>query len=212
MSGTLGHYSIEEENSTIQPLQKAHDEVLRFFDSIYPTSIPLQNTIRELSTIIHMPRRSRLGDIGEVHKDIYFVLQGSIRTYYLDKEGKDVTSWLLFEGDLGISVYSFYKQQPSFEAMETLEDSVLLHLSHSNLIRLYSEHLEFNFIGRTLTEQYYIRSEAKANNLRMLTATERYRKLMAEYPFVFQRVALRYIASYLGITQSTLSRIRGRNN
>jgi CRP-like cAMP-binding protein len=151
-----------------------------------------------------------LADIGHIHKNIYFILEGAVRTFYRDRNSDDITSWLLFEGDLAISVSSFYNQSPSFEAMEALEDSWVVVLSYESLMNLYQKHMEFNYIGRSLTEAYYIKSEEKANTLRMLSAQERYEQLVKLYPFILKRVPLRYIASYLGITQSTLSRVRSK--
>lgn len=76
------------------------------------------------------------------------------------------------------------------------------------LDQLYQHYIEFNFIGRKLTEQYYIKNEAQANNLRMLNARQRYDQLLESNPELISRVPLGYIASYLGITQATLSRVR----
>lgn len=185
-------------------------QIIDFFDRIYPTTLELQSEIMSSTKVVSYPKRALLADIGQIHKNIYFILAGAIRTYYLDRDHEDITSWLLFEGDLAISVYSFYNQAPSFEAMEALEDTRALVLSYDTLMQLYKKHLEFNFIGRTLTESYYIKSEEKANTLRMLSAKERYEQLVSLYPTILRRVPLRYIASYLGITQSTLSRIRGQ--
>ncbi|MDR2281680.1 MAG: Crp/Fnr family transcriptional regulator [Sphingobacterium sp.] len=188
----------------------AYQQVIEFFDTIYPTTAELQSDIRLCSKVVKYPKRAVLADIGQIHKSIYFILKGSIRTYYRDKNQEDITSWLLFEGDLAISIYSFYNQAASFEAMEALEDTWVLVLSYDNLMNLYLKHMEFNYIGRRLTEAYYIKSEDKVNALRMLTAKERYDHFLRRYPTVLQKVPLRYVASYLGITQSTLSRVRGQ--
>lgn len=191
-------------------LNNDHQQIIDFFDRIYPITAELRSEIIACSKFVSYPKRTLLADIGQIHKNIYFILEGAIRTYYVDRNDDDITSWLLFEGDLAISVYSFYNQVPSFEAMETLTDTRTLVLSYDTLMRLYNKYMEFNFIGRTLTEAYYIKSEEKANALRMLTARERYEQLVSFYPMILRRVPLRYIASYLGITQSTLSRIRGQ--
>ena len=185
--------------------------VIRLFESIHPLTEEIKTCIAESSDIITIKKKNKLLDIGDTCKYIYFVYKGSLRSYYLDQEGKDNTSWFLFENELAISVYSFFTQKPSFEALETLEDCVLLSLSFSKLQQLYQQSPEFNYIGRILTEQYYIRSEAKANALRMLSAKERYRQLLTQYPHIIQRVPLGHIASYLGITQHTLSRIRSKD-
>ncbi|HWL00376.1 MAG TPA: Crp/Fnr family transcriptional regulator [Parapedobacter sp.] len=195
-------------DTSINALQQAHNEVLALFSDIYPVSEELASTIRQHSRLVFVPRRTSLLHLGEVCKSVHFIISGAVRTYYIDKEGNETTSWLLFEGDLAISVYSFFGQRPSFEAMETLEDCSLLILTHEKLSALYRQFPEFNYIGRTLTEQYYIRSEAKANALRKLSAKERYLELLANRPHIVNRVSLGHIASFLGITSSTLSRIR----
>ncbi|WGQ13808.1 Crp/Fnr family transcriptional regulator [Sphingobacterium faecium] len=189
-------------------LDQAQAQILHIFNSIYPMSEALEKSIRQHSKLTTFRKKSHLLQFNEVNKSIYFILQGCVRTYYLNDEGEEHTSWLLTEGELAISVYSFYSQQKSFEAIEALEDCVTLELTHTALSHLYQQHLEFNVIGRYLTEQYYIESESKANALRMLSAKERYHELILRKPQILRRVPLGYIASYLGITQSTLSRIR----
>ncbi len=189
-------------------LTNAHDVILSLFGGIHPLSPGLADAIKQHSEIAQFKKKEHLLQLNETSKSIYFIVQGAIRTYYVDKDGNDITSWLLFEGDLAISVYSFFSQRPSFEAMEALEDCVLLALSYEKLSLLYRQFMEFNYIGRYLTEQYYIRSEAKANALRMLSAKERYLDLLDKHPEIIRRVSLGHIASFLGITQPTLSRIR----
>ncbi|WP_353195564.1 Crp/Fnr family transcriptional regulator [Parapedobacter defluvii] len=186
----------------------AHERIVALLNSIQPISAGLSESIRQHSKVVTTGKKVQLLHIGETCRSIYFILQGGVRTYYIDKEGNDITSWLLFEGELAISVYSFFSQRPSFEAIETIERCTLLALTHEKLSLLYRQHPEFNFIARHLTEQYYIRSEAKANALRMLSAKERYLDLLQNRPQLLTRVPLGYIASYLGVNQSTLSRIR----
>lgn len=191
-------------------LDQAHEQILHIFNSIYPMSEELENGIRQHTKITTFNKKAHLLEFNEINKSIYFILKGCLRIYYLNDEGEEHTSWLLTEGELAISVYSFYSQKKSFEAIEALEDCVTLELTYPALCVLYQQHLELNFIGRYLTEQYYIRSESKANSLRMLSAKERYNELVLRKSHILKRVSLGYIASYLGITQSTLSRIRSK--
>jgi len=191
-----------------QKLSSAQQAVIKLFEGIYPLSNSLQTEIRENSHLLDIPQKTKILNIGEVQKSIYFIIEGAVRTYYIDKKGNQNTSWLLFEQELAISVFSFFSQKPSFEILETLEASSLLVMSHSTLQKLYREYVEFNVIGRVITEKYYIRSEEKANELRMLSARERYASMMKNERNILPRVPLGIIASYLGMTQSTLSRIR----
>lgn len=182
--------------------------LLSVFNSIYPLSDDLKNAIVKESEIIQVKKKTRLLNAGEKSNTIYFINSGAARVFYLDQEGTEITSWFLFENELLISVYSFFTGLPGFEYLETLEDCTLVTLKREKLNKLYEQYLEFNFIGRKLTEYYYIRNEKQANDLRMLTAKQRYEQLITNNPKLLNRVSLGHIASYLGISQETLSRIR----
>ncbi len=190
----------------------AKEAVLNFFQDIHFMSPALRSEMISRTYLQKVKKRHILLNINEVQKSIYFIIKGAVRSYYIDSSGSDRTSWLLFEGDLAISVFSFFSQKRSFEVLETLEESVLLVLNHNDLIHLYRSFPEFNYIGRVLTENYYIKSEEKANELRMLSATERYHRLLTKHPNIIARIPLGIISSYLGITQSTLSRIRAKKS
>ena len=114
------------------------------------------------------------------------------------------------ESDFIISIVSFYTRQPAQEYIELLEDGLLWSLSFDQLQRLYQQYPEFNTVGRLLTEQYYILSEQRTINLRMQSAGERYQQLLADFPAIFQRVPLKYIASHLGLSPETVSRLRAK--
>lgn len=184
------------------------EQLFKVFNQIYPVSDELKTAIIQNSSILEVQKKTQLLQAGEIANTIYFIAKGTARVYYLDQKGTETTSWFLFENDLLISVYSFYSGQPSFEYLETLKDCVLITLRKEKLDMLYNQFLEFNYIGRKLTEFYYIKNEMQANELRMLGAKERYLNLLKRSPQLIQQVSLGYIASYLGISQETLSRIR----
>ena len=192
-----------EENS-------AKETLLKFLDSIHSMSPELRDALFLNTYLQKVNKKHILIHIDELQKSLFFVVKGLVRSYYLDSFGKDMKSWLLFEGDLAISVYSFFSQKRSFEVLEAIEETSFLVLSHEKLLQLYRQFPEFNYIGRILTETYYIKAEEKANELRVFSATERYQHLIRKYPNIVARVPLGMISSYLGITQSTLSRIRSK--
>ncbi|MGY4538687.1 CRP-like cAMP-binding protein [Mucilaginibacter sp. UYNi724] len=155
------------------------------------------------------PKKTLLLKAGQVAHRIYFIKKGFVRAFY-HKDSSQFTSWFMGTGEIIISVYSFFSRKPSFESIEALEDCSVQSISWEQLQELYKTFPQFNITGRIITEQYYIRSEERAINLQTLTATQRYQKLMAEYPQVIQIASLGQIATYLGIKQETLSRIRAR--
>ena len=112
------------------------------------------------------------------------------------------------EGDFVISIVSFFTQQPSTEYLELLEPSTLHAINYQHLQELYRTFPEFNYVGRVLTERYYVQSEQRAHQLRTLPAKERYARLAADFPGLLQRVPLKHLASHLGISPETLSRLR----
>lgn len=198
--------------NTVSTLEEnlAKETLLGFLQDIHSMSPELRATLFSNTYLLKVNKKHILLDIDEIQKSLFFIVRGAVRSYYLDSFGKDTTSWLLFEGDLAISVYSFFSQKRSFEVLEALEETTLLVLNHEKLMELYQSFPEFNFIGRILTETYYIKAEEKANELRVFSATERYQHLLQKYPNIIARIPLGMISSYLGITQSTLSRIRAK--
>lgn len=144
---------------------------------------------------------------GTVCQHMHFMTQGFARAFFY-KNGRDITSWFAQDNDILTPLDSFVGQRPSYENVELLEDSMLYSLSYRNLQFLYRHYPETNAIGRMLTEQYYVELMERTMAFQFQTATERYRDLQLRQPNLLQRASLGHIASFLGISQETLSRIR----
>jgi CRP-like cAMP-binding protein len=157
-----------------------------------------------------LSKGEKLLETGRICRNIYYVQQGAVRAFYY-KDGKDITSWFSLEQDIAVAMYSFVSQKPSIESIEAIETTVLIGISHENLYKMYKKHPELNTIGRVLGEKYYIELEERLMSLQHQTAKERYAALITEKPNLLQRATLGQIASYLGISQETLSRIRGNH-
>lgn len=146
-------------------------------------------------------------EIGQRCNDLYFVEKGLLRGYYFD-EGKEITNWFAQEDEFATCFYSFVAIKPSFEVIQAIEDTQLIRLPYAALQNLYITFPETERLGRIITENYYIRLEERLLNIQFKTAKERYHTFMASKPSLLLRCPLGQIASYLGITQETLSRIR----
>ena len=113
------------------------------------------------------------------------------------------------EGDVIVSVKSFFKQTASEECIQALDDCLIYYITYSELQFIYRNFPEFNFVGRVLTERYYTLSEQRLYALRMQRSHDRYAYLMEHHAELIQRVPSKFLASYLGITEVTLSNIKG---
>jgi signal-transduction protein with cAMP-binding, CBS, and nucleotidyltransferase domain len=140
---------------------------------------------------------------------LYFIVNGLTRTYYF-KDGKDVTDWISAENDFACSVISFITRKPDRRIIELLEPSVLYVLSYNDTEKLCAAHHCIENFFRHLSNFGLVQLQQRFDNLHFKTALERYQILMESNPSFIQRVPLGMIASYLGITQETLSRIRGQ--
>ena len=144
---------------------------------------------------------------GEFCNKIGFIESGSARSFTNLNE-KQITNWFIFNNMPLTSYYSFVSKLPSKENIQFLEDSTLTIINHSELYSLYNEFHGIERFGRQISESYYIWQEDRTLALQSLSARERYEKLLAEESHLLQKVSLGHIASYLGITQESLSRIR----
>jgi CRP-like cAMP-binding protein len=157
--------------------------------------------------IKEFPAKHLIFKEGKTAKYLYYIVNGAARAYYI-KDGKEVVLWFAFEDDLITSVSSFISQKTSFENIELLENSTLAAISHKELNHLTKKYPSINQLYRTLLEQYYIILANQYREIHFFSAKEKYDNLLKSYPSILQRVSLGNIASYLGITQESLSRIR----
>jgi len=186
------------------------DLFIRTLSFIAPLSENLQQQFARMIIREQFPKRTFLLKEGHTAQKIYFINQGFARAFYQTPEGKECTSWFMGQGDFMISVYSFFTQQPAAESIEVLQDCDLLSMTWAQLQSVYADYPEFNYTGRLITQKYYIESEERNILLRTLSARERYELLLKTHPGILQKAALGQVASYLGITQETLSRVRSK--
>jgi CRP-like cAMP-binding protein len=146
---------------------------------------------------------------GKVCNHVYFLEKGCARGYYT-LEAKEITYWFAFENHFVTSLYSFITRKPGAENIQLLEDCTLRSISHSDLQELYDTFPDIERLGRVIHERYYVMLEERFLSIHFKEARERYEILLKNHPHILQRVSLGYVASYLGITQETLSRIRSK--
>lgn len=156
-----------------------------------------------------LPKGELLVRDGKTCRHLYFLEQGALRGFY-NLDGREITHWFAFEQDFVTSFHSFITQQPAVENIQLMEGCVLWAISKERLSYLMQEFREVERLVRIAYEKYYIRLEERFVNAQFKTATERYQEMLTLSPHILKRAPLGAVASYLGISQETLSRIRSR--
>ncbi|WP_435138244.1 Crp/Fnr family transcriptional regulator [Formosa sp. A9] len=179
----------------------------QILDKIYPikasSKLKLIGSFEEIS----LPKNQLIIRSDKVEKNIYFIKKGIARTFS-NTDDIEVTIAFGEEGDTIISLKSYILNQSGYENIELLEDCELYKISTENLQNLFATDIDIANWGRKFAEQELIKAEQRFISNQLGTATERYLELLKNHPTLIQRVPLGLIASYLGITQVSLSRIR----
>lgn len=148
---------------------------------------------------------------GKICKKLYFIEKGLARSFYYNDNGKEITAWFFDEGGFMTSAESFFQKSPSFYETELLEDSTLYAITNSELEKLFQKYHAMERFGRLLSVQLLSDVLDNLNALKFKIAKERYDFMINKFPTISYRVPLGDMASYLGITQETLSRIRAKS-
>jgi cAMP-binding proteins - catabolite gene activator and regulatory subunit of cAMP-dependent protein kinases len=177
--------------------------------NIYPISVEARDYINQKTFLYRIRKNELLVASGNVCPNIYLIRKGVLRSFV--KEGiKEITTWIAGEHELVTSITSLGLQQPARENIQAIEDCELFGLSNDDLEYLYDHFPEMNYVGRKLLEKYYRDAEERAFIARLTEATAKYKHFVVTKNELLTRVPLKYIASYLGVTLETLSRIRSK--
>lgn len=183
------------------------DSLITFFKSLAPF------TDEELDVALKFFKEKRLqkNDFflkkGHFSEHVGFVQSGLLRSFY-EIKGKEKTTFFAIPGSIAFDNRSFSQRVPAVESIQAIEPSILLLISRRDLYDLYEGDWKWQQVGRLLYERYFLLFEERAINLQNKNAQELYELFLVNYPMVAQKAPLSYIASYLGMTPETLSRIR----
>ena len=164
---------------------------------------------RQFFKRLEVPAKTILLEEGQVSKTMFFVEKGCLRTW-INNDGKQITTQFFFEGDSVSSIESFRTNQPSLYSIETIEPCILQTISQRDFQKALDtspdlkKKLEERLFNRLFQSQQILYSFLKNS------PQKRYEELIKRHPQIVQRVPQHYIASYLGITPVSLSRIRNR--
>lgn len=161
-----------------------------------------------LSTKRHLEKMDYFVRQGEVCKEVAFILKGSLRSFYISDKGEEVTYCLLFPNNFITAYSSYITGQSTVENMQAITPVEILVISKEDIDALATKSVNLVYFLKTIAEQQYIELEKRIFQLQNNNALERYENLIKTQPEYVLQIPLQYLASYLGITQRHLSRIR----
>jgi CRP-like cAMP-binding protein len=183
------------------------EELLQFLNSVYPLSPALEDHLRKILKYKEIKSKEYLLKAGHISERVCFITKGLLRCYY-EKGDHEVCSWFMREGDVIFAVKSFYSQTPSYESIQALENCELYYITYNELQHIYKTYIEFNVHRGVLTEKYYLLSEERSASMRLHKSPERYQYLLDYHPELVRRVHVKYIASYIGVSLPTMTRLK----
>lgn len=185
--------------------EQFRNEICQYVD-FKPKELELIENGLSLRTV---PKKFKLVEEGKTCNEIYFINKGLLRLLY-NKEGEEITAFIFQEKLFASSYSSFLEQTPSIQVLESLEESELIVLPYAYLMFLYDKLPKMHILIRIVAEQRFINSQKVLASHLLKSPEERYLEFQENHRDLLLRVPLHIIASYLGITPVSLSRIRNR--
>lgn len=182
-------------------------DILKHISTIYTINKKSENALLEICKEVTIKKNKNIQSIGHTCKTIYFVKQGSLRIYYF-KDDIEITESFEFENSFVARAESLFTGKASLKSIQAIEDSFVIAIDSEKLFSLFDIHPDLERLFRKIIEKSYVNTVNRIESLQFNTAEERYNNLIKNHSNVLKRIPLKFIASYLGITPVSLSRIR----
>ncbi len=182
------------------------DELINFIKKYTPLDSETESAIKNKLFFESYSKNDFLLKPGQICSKLYFIKSGMIKKYFIYND-KEMTKWIHCEGEMATSLGSF-KRLPSDEYLQASEDTTAIVLNYSDRQELTNNYPQIERFGRLILEDQLSLLDATGKRFNLMTAREKYDFMMLIAPKIFQRARLGDIATLLGITQETLSRIR----
>ena len=195
-------------NDSLNNIEHAIQNISQTYSELTDSCMP---DFIQVSKYFTKDKSTLLVTEGQYADKSYFIIKGCARAYYL-KDGKDITDWFAFENDFINSINSFFENIPSPHFIELLEPTTFLEISRADIFHLADSYHDFDRLLRIIATKTMLALRNRIFSIQFETARQKYENLLIIRPDITQRVPLMHIASYLGITLETLSRIRNPRN
>jgi len=178
-----------------------------FAEALSSLSAGSRELLLACSRSVEIPKDGWLLREGQIARSIFYIESGLVRSVRLD-DGRDINLNFSLEGDYVTHLRSLRSAGPADYGLQAMEPTSLVELGSEALFELYHRSPEIESFGRQIVEELLIRQETQAHLFRLQSPAERYRYIADHSPALLQRVSLTNLASYLGVSRETLSRIR----
>lgn len=183
--------------------------IQHLLDSFPNLSKTAQTQITQNFVLVHKPKGEMLLQQGQIAKKLFFVRKGICR-YFSNQDGEEITNWFGFENEFVTSFSSFFPKKPSYESIITLTDCELYQIDYVTFQSVLHTSIELERVNTFFITMYTVQLEERLYIIQTKTAAEKYQHLLEHQPHFIQQIPNKYLASYLGITRETLSRIRAK--
>ncbi|WP_298543992.1 Crp/Fnr family transcriptional regulator [uncultured Aquimarina sp.] len=189
--------------------EKAYQQYLDSYLKICPQLKKDElNFIRDNLSITQLEKRQFYLKSGQIQKEMSFVHQGLLKSYYIDKQGKKVTISFIDENFYAADYPSFIQQKPSKYYIETIEPTIMVNLSYAAMQKAYKNYKNFENYGRLIAEQILLKKQDRIESFLFENAEERYIRFIKKNQNILPRISVSDLSSYLGIERQSLTRIR----
>ncbi len=189
-------------------MQNDKQYIIDFIQRIFPMPGVQAQEIISVFKEKHLSKNDLFLKEGKVCNEYCFIKEGFLRAYTFDLEGNEVTTAFFSKNSIAVDIFSFFKRVPAGESIQALSDCTLHFIDYDELQHAFHSLPQFREMGRGILVNAYAQLKQRMLSMLHQTAEQRYAHLLQTNPEVFQHAPLKYIASYLGITDTSLSRIR----
>ena len=187
-------------------MKKHHEVISKYLDPTIKDDFwaGIEDTLSE----VHFREGDSPIKQGRYHNFAYFILEGAARSYYL-KEDKEVITWFAFENDVVASLQN-YRNKPALESVSFLENSHCVKIDLQRLHSFSKTNISTSHLINAIFEEHIEFLEERLRLLQHNPGIDRYLHILEKEPNLLQRIPLTFMASYLGISRETLSRLRAK--
>ncbi len=187
---------------------EAYAQLKAYFSQVAPVSDADFEAIKPRFLPVYFQKNQFLLRQGEICSSIYFVVKGSFRIFHVNQEGIELTRYFAFENKFGTNLTSMIEGTESVENLQAIEPLYVFEVKKAAFFELVETSPQVNKIYRNILQNAYITSQRRIYDLQGMTALDRLKWLLGQYPLILSRIPSRLVASYLGVTPYTLSRLK----